>query len=61
MGEAAPVSELAVASKFPILAHFCLELSLVFFDKLASFVRVDESLSLRADIYLTVSFREIYR
>jgi hypothetical protein len=51
VGETALVSELAVSSQLPVLAHFSLVLSLVILDELVSFLDSVELSSLRSHIY----------
>jgi len=52
MSEAALVTKLASTSKFPVLAHFSLVLSLVVLDEETSFLRSSEVLLLRLNINL---------
>ena len=52
VSKAALVTKLALSSKFPVLAHLSLELLLVFFNELSSFLDSVELLLLGADINL---------
>jgi hypothetical protein len=54
MSEAALVTKLAPALQFPVLAHFSLVLSLIIFDKKASFFMRIEVLTLGLNINLKV-------
>jgi len=52
MSKATLVTKLASTSKFPVLAHFSLVLSLIVLDEETSFLRSSEVLLLRLDINL---------